>query len=37
MFLGSKNKKALQIISAVVGVLVMISMVLMYAVGSLVR
>jgi|GEM_PF-5374067 len=37
MFTGSKNKKRLQIISSIVGILVIISMVVMYAVGSLVR
>jgi len=35
MFIGSKNKKRLQFISSIVGILVIISMVAMYAVGGL--
>lgn len=37
MFLGSKNRKRLQILSSIIGILVIISMVAMYAIGGLVR
>jgi hypothetical protein len=35
MFYGARNKKRLQMISSVVGILVIISMVAMYAIGGL--
>lgn len=36
MFLGAKNKKRLQLVSSIVGILVIISMVAMYVVGGLI-
>lgn len=35
MFMGSRNRKILKTISAIVGVLVIVSMVLMYTAGTL--